>query len=332
MNALPIAPAWVGAIVPDDDAHCLELLGDATDLAERLGSRVSACTVRPQAEHHQALLAHGADQVCVLEGGERGPNHRLAGVIAWRDRLLPRIVLAGATGDDRALAARLAVRSGARLISPALSVGFRGQSLTITALTTDGRHARQITLDAEEAAVVTLRPSVGQARAPQADRSGEVLHWQVETQDEPSSVKRRWPADPATTDIVHLPRLVAGGRGLGGKEGFEFLRQVAARLDAGVAASRMAVDQGWIERERQVGQTGKTVRPELYLACGISGASHHREGMAESRHIVAINIDPAAPIFQIAHLGLVADWRETLRQFLELTDAQPAPTQPSPTS
>ena len=94
-------------------------------------------------------------------------------------------------------------------------------------------------------------------------------------------------------------------------------------MDAGVAASRMAVDQGWIERERQVGQTGKTVRPELYLACGISGASHHREGMADSRHIIAINIDPAAPIFQIAHLGLVADWHETLQHFLELTDPHP---------
>ena len=326
MNALHAAPSFIGVIVPDEDSHAYELLGDAADLAERLGSRVSACTVRRETGHHQALLAHGADQVCVLAGGECGPNHRLAGVTAWCDRLRPRIVLAGATGDDRALAARLAVRSGTRLISPALSVTFRGQSVIITVLTTDGRRARQITLAVDEAAIVTLRPGVGQSRAPQVGRSGEVLHWQVEPQDEPSAVKRRCPADPATTDIVHLPRLVAGGRGLGGKEGFEFLGQVAARLDAGVAASRMAVDQGWIERERQVGQTGKTVRPELYLACGISGASHHREGMAESRHIVAINTDPAAPIFQIAHLGLVADWRETLRHFLQLTDSQSSPT------
>ena len=326
MNASPSASGWIGVVVPPHDAHAYELLGDAADLAARLGSRASACTVRSEAEHHRALLRHGADQVCVLEGGERGPNHRLAGVIAWRNILRPRIVLAGATGDDRALAARLAVRAGARLVSPALSVTVRGQTVSITGLTADGRRARQITLDAQEAAVVTLRPGVAQARVPQVDRTGDLVHLQVEPQVEPAVVARRWPADPATTDIVHLPRLVAGGRGLGGKEGFDFLKRVAARLDAGVAASRMAVDQGWVERERQVGQTGKTVRPELYLACGISGASHHREGMEGSRHIIAINIDPAAPIFQIAHLGLVADWHETLQQFLKLTDSQPSPT------
>jgi electron transfer flavoprotein alpha subunit len=320
MNAPQDARSWVGVIVPEADGHGRELLGDAADLADRLGSRVSACTARAEAGHHQDLIAHGADQVSVLVTGDLGPNHRLAGAADWHKTLRPRIVLAGATGDDRALAARLAVRSGARLVSPALSVAVRGQGVIITGLTADGRRARQFTLDDHESAVVTLRPGVGQARTPRADRSGEVLHLQVQPQHEPAQVTRRLPADPATTDIVHLPRLVAGGRGLGGKEGFEFLRQVAARLDAGVAASRMAVDQGWIERERQVGQTGKTVRPELYLACGISGASHHREGMADSRHIIAINVDPAAPIFQIAHLGLVSDWRETLRHFLDLTD------------
>ena len=91
------------------------------------------------------------------------------------------------------------------------------------------------------------------------------------------------------------------------------LRRVAQQLDAGVAASRMAVDLGWIEHARQVGQTGKTVQPELYIACGISGASHHLEGMPDSRCIVAVNTDPKAPLLQRAHLSIVGDLHEVLR-------------------
>ena len=105
----------------------------------------------------------------------------------------------------------------------------------------------------------------------------------------------------------HANRLVAGGRGLGSKQGFNRLRQFAEKLGAGVAASRMAVDLGWVPYERQVGQTGRTVTPELYIACGISGASHHIQGMSQASHIVAINTDPNAPILKIAHLSLVAD-------------------------
>ena len=102
--------------------------------------------------------------------------------------------------------------------------------------------------------------------------------------------------------------------GVGGAAGFRRLTRIAEQLKAGVAASRVAVDFGWVDRERQVGQTGKTVSPALYLACGISGASHHLDGMAETQHIVAINRDPEAPIFKIAHLGLVADLHEILTQ------------------
>lgn len=320
MNAAIAIQASVGVILPNDEHHGFELLGDAADLANRLGGLVTVCTTKDDAGHHRELIERGADQVAVLDGGDRGPNHRLTGVATWRGMLHPRVVFAGATGDDRALAARLAVRSGIKLVSPALSVTVRGQNVEITALNADGRRARQITLAAAELAIVTLRPGVGQARSPQAGRSGDILHLIVEPQRETATLTERLPADPSTTEIVHLPRLVAGGRGVGGREGFEILREVAARLDAGVAASRMAVDLGWIERERQVGQTGKTVHPDLYLACGISGASHHREGMSDSRHIIALNVDPAAPIFQIAHLGLVTDWREVLQHLLELSE------------
>jgi len=138
-----------------------------------------------------------------------------------------------------------------------------------------------------------------------------------ESDDEAIRVEGEFPADPNTVDIRYAERLLAGERGVGGVEGFRRLARIAEKLQAGVAASRVAVDLGWIDRERQVGQTGKTVAPALYLACGISGASHHLDGMAEAQHIVAINRDPEAAIFKVAHLGLVADLHEVLAQLEE---------------
>ncbi|MFN0055989.1 MAG: electron transfer flavoprotein subunit alpha/FixB family protein [Planctomycetales bacterium] len=321
MTAGPI----IGILIPDDATHAAELLGDAVELARPLGGCVAAWTFSEDPAHLRHLIALGADQVHATCGGIRGANHRLAAAQTWWNELRPRVVLASAAGDDRPLAARLAVRCGATLASPVLSVTARRGGIEITALSGDGRQARQIILADQESAIVTLRPGVGQPRQEIPDRSGPIHHLAVEPQPETVTLIERWSADPASTDIVHLPRLVAGGRGLGGREGFEFLRAVATHLGAGVAASRMAVDLGWIERERQVGQTGKRVKPELYLACGISGASHHREGMAESQHIIAINTDPAAPIFEIAHLGLVADWRPTLHEALSQIDPSPEP-------
>ena len=111
-----------------------------------------------------------------------------------------------------------------------------------------------------------------------------------------------------------VDRIVAGGRGLDGPDGFTLLGRFAKYLGASIAASRVAVDLGWIGSERQVGQSGKTVNPELYVACGISGASHHLAGMTGAKHIVAINRDPRAPIFDVAHLALVADLHQVLAE------------------
>lgn len=306
----------IGVIAPDNTDHAAELLGDARELADRTHGKVVVLTFDGNSEQ---LIARGADLVTAAPHGSTGPNHRLSSSQLWQQRHQPRLTFLGATGDDRALAAKLAARCGIRLISPVLSVTSRDRQWNITALHADGRRARQISMDRTEPVIVTMRPGVAQAMVPNADRQGTLESLEIEPPSETLRIAERLPADPATTDIVHLPRLVSGGRGLGGPEGFELLRKVAQRLDAGIAASRMAVDLGWIERHRQVGQTGKTVRPELYLACGISGASHHREGMSDSRHIIALNRDAAAPIFQLAHLGLVADWRETLEEFLRLT-------------
>ena len=185
--------------------------------------------------------------------------------------------------------------------------------LEATCLDPGGGLARLVSLGADDTAVATLRKGVGEPLPADPTRRGEVTMTAIEVRREPVQVERVIPADPLTVDIHFANRLVAGGRGLGSKEGFDLLRRLAAKLGAGVAASRMAVDLGWIEHARQVGQTGKTVAPDLYIACGISGASHHLEGIAGAKHIVAINTDPTAPIFKVAHLGLVANLHDVLK-------------------
>jgi electron transfer flavoprotein alpha subunit len=313
------------------DAATYERLGDARQLADAHSESVGALIVGSRCDS-EALIAAGADCVKLVEPAVSsapesafGSASRTLNAESILAPLRPRAVLASGDPDGRAWAARLAARRGWRLVSPALQAGFdRDGRLVVTELSVCGRYSRKATLSPDETAVLTLKPGVAEAAPPHSDRVGTVERiTSVEVGEEPIRVEREIPADPSEVDIRHADRIVAGGRGLGGADGFQQLARVARVLKAGVAASRVAVDLGWIGRERQVGQTGKTVTPALYLACGISGASHHLAGIAEARHIVAINTDPDAPIFKAAHLGLVADLREVLSELEAQLAAEP---------
>jgi electron transfer flavoprotein alpha subunit len=295
---------------PDDDAA--GRLGDARDLADRIGRSVSLLAFGRE-EADDSWIAHGADRVHLIVGEAFGQHAAVAEAAEhWRNEP-PFLVIAPADRIGRAWSARLAARLNWKLVSPALMVQVSAGKLVVTALDVTGRRARRIEMGEHEPAIIGIRPGVAQPLAPDSARRGLVTTASSASDSMPCTTVKRVAADPATADVRHLPRLVAGGRGVGGREGFEELRRVAARLDAGVAASRMAVDLGWIEYARQVGQTGKSVKPELYIACGISGASHHLEGMSDSRCIVAINTDPKAPLLQRAHLSIVGDLHEVLK-------------------
>jgi len=316
------APCRIWVIDQRVDAATFERLGDARELADAGAQSVGALIVGPCADP-DALIAAGADCVKVVErAATADPDSACRSTFRSRnaEAILadsrPRVVLASGSPDGRAWAARLAVRQGWRLISPALRARFdRAGRLAVTALSAGGRYCRESALDVKETAVLTLAPGIAEARAADRDRVGTVERVaSLEACAEAIRVEREIPADPAEVDIRYADRIVAGGRGVGSADGFAQLARVARALYAAVAASRVAVDLGWIDRARQVGQTGKTVAPALYLACGISGASHHLSGMSQARHIVAINNDPDAPIFKIAQLGLVADLREVLSE------------------
>ena len=302
----------IGVWVIDDapSAACVERLGDARRLANNMGTRVAVLLAECTAEERQDLIHHGADLVLYFERpADIGTKVCTTAVTIMA--FGPRVVFAGGNAPAREWAALVAARQNWMLVSPALMVDWQDGKMTVTHLDHTGRRSCRLTASEHQTVVVTMRTGVAEACPADASRNGELqeikLWTEAETSVKTESTSRIIPADPASVDIRHANYLVAGGRGLGGKEGFDLVRRFAETLGASVAASRMAVDLGWIEYERQVGQTGKTVEPDLYIACGISGASHHLDGMSHAKHIVAINTDPDAPIFKLADLGLVAD-------------------------
>lgn len=314
---------WIVSLSSNDDVP--GRIGDARDLADRWPSSVAVLRIDSSGEtsdtETEGWIHQGADEVHVLSLSSRSQAGDVeAALDLWRERP-PRLVLSAADRVGRAWSARVSARTGWPLVSPALVVQETGRRLVATRLDGAGKRACPVDLPEHQPSIVALRPGVAQPLPPDSSRRGAITRSQIAA-TAPNRVMaiEHVAAHPSSADIRHLPKLIAGGRGVGSRAGFERLGRIAARLGAGVAASRMAVDLGWIEYDRQVGQTGKSVKPELYIACGISGASHHLEGMSDSRHIIAINTDSQAPLFAKAHLGIQADLHLVLEQLEHLLE------------
>ncbi len=293
----------------------LELLGDASTLARRWGGRVGAWVPTAAAVPDSAvdeLAAHGADVVWLLRSerfarwSSEAIAAALAGQVAPSCRAL--LVPAGPRGEE--VAALLAARLGSDWAPDALTLAVtRTDVLEVTATLPGGKLARVHRPAGSKPVVVTMRPGVAEARKRERPAPADVRAVEVDLSGVPclTEVEEFLPADPRTVDLVFAERIVSAGRGAGGPEGVGLVAGLADALGAALGASRMVVDLGWAPAERQVGLTGRTVRPDLYVACGISGASHHVAGMRDSKHIVAINPDRKAPIHEVAHLSLHGD-------------------------
>ena len=303
----------------------LELLSDARKLAALCKARVEILLLSAQQQTASLLsdLATVREPIHLAEHEElaefSGASY-LNALVQVSQQLRPNILFMAATANGRGVGPRLAAQLGYAYFPHCLLVKpVSGDKLEITRVTHSGRVHVLASWPTAEPAVLTMKPGVADVAAadqtPRTERS--VTTHAVSLAPGRVRVLRRIPADPKTLDIREAERLVSGGRGVGGKDGFNVLRSLANALGASLAASRAAVDLGWIEYDRQVGQTGKAVTPRLYLAAGISGASHHLMGMKESEKIVAINLDRKAPIFTVAHFGVVGDLHTVVPRLTE---------------
>jgi electron transfer flavoprotein alpha subunit len=304
----------------------LELLSKARELAARLDGQVCALLLgHGIAELADAVIHYGADKVLLADHPELEmyrtlPYARVAAELV-RERQ-PYIFLLGATPIGRDLAPRIAsaTRSGLTADCTSLEIGdFKYRDNVYVDLLYQIRPAfggniiATIVNPEMHPQMATVREGVMKLGQPDEARQGEIerIEPTFDEDDLVLQVLEREVRQPAC-DLKGASVIVAGGAGVGSEENFQLIRELAQALGGDVAASRAAVDAGFISHEHQVGQTGTTVRPRLYIACGISGAVQHRAGMDQSSKIIAINTDPDAPIFQIAHYKIVGDLNKVI--------------------
>lgn len=293
----------------------LELLGIGRELADKRGVELSAVLLGSGVgDTATRLIAHGADKVYVADN---------AAFASFREDVYsnvttelikehkPEIILAGATAIGRSFIPGVATDLDAGLTADCTQLEIRESdgALLQTRPAFGGNIMATIVCETSRPQMATVRPKVMKELEFDGSRKGEIIEIAVKEESLQSGIRvvESVVAEASNVNIQEADILVSGGRGLDSAKGFELIRQLADSMDANVSASRAVVDAGWIPYPHQVGQTGKTVAPKLYIACGISGAIQHVAGMQSAETIVAINRDKNATIFDVADYGIVGD-------------------------
>jgi electron transfer flavoprotein alpha subunit/NAD-dependent dihydropyrimidine dehydrogenase PreA subunit len=299
----------------------LELLGKGREIADELGEPLAALLLGAETVNKAAhkLVAFGADRVWVAEAPQLQSfleDTYTQVIVDLVRQEKPNILLLGATAIGRSLAPKVAARleTGLTADCTGLAVDRVTRNLLQTRPAFGGNLMATILCPRHRPQMATVRPQIFTPAEEEPLRQGEIIKadlsgkvWDIRTQ-----VLEVVNETAQNVNLEEARVIVAGGRGLGDRQNFQLIAELAAVLGGAVGASRVAVDAGWVPYAHQVGLTGKTVRPELYFACGIHGAVQHLAGMASAAIIVALNQDPAAPIFNIATYGIVGDVREVL--------------------
>jgi len=329
----------------------LELVSEGRKLADKLDVQLSAVVLGSDIKDTaNELIAHGADQVYLVED-ERLKNYRTGPYTSIITNIInkfkPEIVLLGATHNGRDLGPRISARINTGLTADCteLSIEEERGILLQTRPAFGGNLMATIVCPDHRPQMSTVRPGVMEKSEPDNTRTGDIKECKINLDsDEIDSeiIKQskiiNLAPDSSELDLyteikeivkqakksVNLEKadiIVSGGRGVGNPDGFSTIKELAAALNGEVGASRAVVDEGWIDKGHQVGQTGKTVKPKVYIACGISGAIQHRAGMENSDIIIAINTDPEAPIFEVCDYGIIGDLHQVVPMLSEAFQA-----------
>jgi electron transfer flavoprotein alpha subunit len=297
----------------------LELLGEGRKIADKLGVELTALLIGSNVSGlAKDLGTHGADRVLVAEDAllEHYTTDGYTKVICdLANERKPEILFIGATFIGRDLGPRVAARltTGLTADCTSLDIDAEGKFLLATRPAFGGNLMATIACQDHRPQMATVRPGVF-SKIETAGNKAEIEKVEVKLTeaDVRTKVVKIVKEKKDIVDISEADFIVSGGRGVGSEENFKLLQELAEALDGTVAASRAAIEKGWIDKDLQVGQTGKTVRPSIYIACGISGAIQHVAGMQESDLIIAINKDANAPIMQVADYAIVGDLTKVL--------------------
>ena len=303
-----------------------ELLGKGRVLADDLGVELAAFVLGDNVKHlAQESFGYGADKAYCMESPVlklyRTQSY-LHGTVELVNKYKPEIVLMGATGLGRDLAGAVAtdLKTGLTADCTQLDIDKKMRILEQTRPAFGGNIMATILTETRRPQMASVRPHVMPKPEFQQGRTGILIEEPFTLQEDDIAAKVIEIIKASQESAVNINAakiLVSGGRGMLSKENFDKLQQLADLIGGVVAGSRCAFDEGWINHPRQVGQTGKTVHPKLYIACAISGAIQHLVGMQDSEYIIAINKDKSAPIFEVAHLGIVGDVFEIIPDLIE---------------
>ncbi|NGT55300.1 electron transfer flavoprotein subunit alpha/FixB family protein [Clostridium perfringens] len=325
MNKADFNGVWVFAEQREGQLQkvSLELLGEGRKIADKLGLKLTALLIGNKVQNLvEDLSRHGADEVLVVDAPELEhytTDGYTKAICELANAKKPNIIFIGATFIGRDLGPRVAARleTGLTADCTSLDVDVESGDLLATRPAFGGNLMATIVCPDHRPQMATVRPGVFE-KLPLGENDATVENVEIKfnSNDIRTKIVEIIKEHKDIVDISEANVLVAGGRGIGSEENFKMLKELAEVMNGSIAASRAAVEKGWVDKDYQVGQTGKTVRPNIYVACGISGAIQHAAGMQDSDMIIAINKDANAPIMKIADYAIVGDVNKVVPEFI----------------